>query len=79
MSNSVWVIAITKGNRKYVPRLVEANYAYVTTFKTFSECQEVCDRLNRGEVGLVDALSEKQPLRIRGELMVSVLWAGMEK
>jgi hypothetical protein len=57
MSNSVWVIAITNDNRKYVPRLVEANYAYVPTFKTRSECQEVCDRLNSGEHGLMKALT----------------------
>jgi len=59
MSNSVWVIAITNDNRKYVPRLVEACYAYVPTFKTFCECQEVCDRLNRNEVGLAEVMREK--------------------
>jgi hypothetical protein len=57
MSNSVWVIAITNDNRKYVPRLVAEHYAYVPTFKTFSECQEVCDRLNSGEHGLMKALT----------------------
>jgi hypothetical protein len=59
MSNSVWVIAITNDNRKYVPRLVEEHYAYVPTFKTRSECQEVCDRLNRKEVGLAEVMREK--------------------
>jgi len=59
MSNSVWVIAITNDNSKYVPRLVAEHYAYVPTFKTFSECQEVCDRLNRNEVGLAEVMREK--------------------
>jgi hypothetical protein len=59
MSNSVWVIAITNDNRKYVPRLVAEHYAYVPTFKTFSECQEVCDRLNKKEVGLSEVMREK--------------------
>jgi len=59
MSNSVWVIAITNDNRKYVPRLVEEHYAYVPTFKTFCECQEVCDRLNKKEVGLAEVMREK--------------------
>jgi len=59
MSNSVWVIAITNDNRKYVPRLVEEHYAYVPTFKTRSKCQEVCDRLNKKEVGLAEVIREK--------------------
>ncbi len=59
MINSVWVIAITNDNRKYVPRLVENQYAYVPTFKTFSECMEVCDRLNSNEVGLADVMRKK--------------------
>jgi hypothetical protein len=57
MSNSVWVIAITNDNRKYVPRLVEEHYAYTPTFNTFTECQEVCDRLNSREHGLMKALT----------------------
>jgi hypothetical protein len=59
MSSIVWVIAIRKYDKKYVPRLTEEHYAYVPTFKTRSECQEVCDRLNRQEVGLAEVIREK--------------------
>jgi hypothetical protein len=57
MSNSVWVVAITNDNRKYVPRLIEEHYAYVPTFKTFIECIVVCDRMNRKKVGLAELLT----------------------
>ena len=59
MSSIVWVIAIRKYDRKYVPRLVQEHDAYAPTFRTRSECQEVCDRLNSGEVGLAEVIHQK--------------------
>jgi len=59
MSGTIYVISIGGKSRKYVPRLVEEHYAYAPTFKTRSECQEVCDRLNRQEVGLAEVIREK--------------------
>jgi hypothetical protein len=57
MSGTIYVISIGGKSRKYVPRLTEEHYAYAPTFKTRSECQEVCDRLNSGEQGLVKVLT----------------------
>jgi len=57
MSDTTWVVSIGAKSRKYVPRLVEEHYAYTPTFKTFTECQEVCDRLNSREHGLMKALT----------------------
>ena len=57
MSATIYVISIDGKGRKYVPRLTEEHYAYVPTFRTRSECQEVCDRLNSGEQGLMKVLT----------------------
>ena len=59
MSGTIYVISIDEKGRKYVPRLTEEHYAYAPTFKTRSECQEVCDRLNRKEVGLAEVTKQK--------------------
>jgi hypothetical protein len=59
MSGTIYVISIDGKGRKYIPRLTEEHYAYAPTFKTRSECQEVCDRLNRKEVGLAEVTHQK--------------------